>query len=148
MQQRTALKRKILVVGSRAADYRVIESATRAWMFETEQCAASTEVEIRLGEKEFDIVFVDENLTEVEYLQVISLGRSHKVPVVVLASEDDRDAAFRKAIRLGAFDILPTPCSAKDVQWMVIRATGQSLKSTPTSRSGSVPPFEVLPRRQ
>jgi DNA-binding NtrC family response regulator len=142
MQAHSAITRRILVVCPKAADSQVlvIQEATRAWMFDTVARSSVKEAEELLKERDFDIIFCEERFNAEGYADVLSMvGRRYKVPVVVMISDADHGSVFREAMALGAFGVVPSPCSAKDVQWMVIRATrrGTSSKSAPISRAAS-----------
>jgi len=146
----TAITRRVLVVCSDTANGRVIEDATRAWMFETVVCSSLRESEALLGEKDFAVIFCEDRFRDGAYPELLSVvGRSHKIPIVVMISNVEEDALFREAMALGAFGVVPNPCSTKDAQWMVIRATQggtNSVKSMPSSGNGSAPALNG-PRR-
>lgn len=142
MQAHSAITRRVLVVCSRTANsqVQVIQDATRHWMFDTVVCSSVGEAENLLTERDFAIVFCEDRFRDESYADLLSVaGRQCKVPVVVMISDGDQDSVFREAMALGAFGVVPSPCSTQDVQWMVIRATqqGTSLKSALGSRSGS-----------
>lgn len=71
------------------------------------------------------LIFCDDLLPDGSYRDLLSaLPRtSRKVPLTVVISGEDRDRTYREAIEQGAFDVIPSPCSKQDVQWVVIRAT-------------------------
>jgi len=50
-----------------------------------------------------------------------SRGGRTKTRVVVMSSTADWDE-FLEAMRLGAFDVIASPCRATDVEWMIIQA--------------------------
>jgi len=70
------------------------------------------------------VVFCDDVLPDGSYRELLAaLPRmTRKVPVVVVMSGADRDRTYREAMEEGAFDVIPSPCSKQDVQWVVIRA--------------------------
>jgi DNA-binding NtrC family response regulator len=143
MQAHTAIPRRILAVGSDRASGQVIEHATQAWMFETRVCSSLREAENLLAKQEFALIFCEERFEGGTYRELLSVIRgSHRVPVVVMISDVEEESAFREAMELGAFGVLASPCSTKDVQWMVIRAAQQgtnSSKSALSSRSAYAP---------
>jgi CheY-like chemotaxis protein len=54
-------------------------------------------------------------------LSLIS-GGTRRTPVVVMISDMNRGPTYREVLEAGAFDVIASPCSKKDVQWMVLRA--------------------------
>jgi len=101
----------------------VIEAATQPWMFETMVCSSLEDASGALDEHEFAVVFCEERCGEGTYRDLLSLARARKVPVVLMISDPSREAAVQEAMTLGTFGVITDPCSRKDVQWMVIRAT-------------------------
>ena len=149
MEAHTAITRRVLVLGSDAANIQQIEDATRAWMFETVVCSSLRSAKELLAEKDFAVIFCDERFVDGTYSDLLSGVRgSSKTPVAVMISDIDHDYVFREAVELGAFGVIPSPCSIKDVQWMVIRAVehGTSPKCAPNLRSVSVPAVNGLRR--
>jgi DNA-binding NtrC family response regulator len=144
MQAHTISARRILVVSSDPANGRLIENATRAWMFETVVCSSSREAKQLLAEQQFALVFCGDRFEDGTYPDLLVAAKGpYKVPVVVMISDmHDEDSIFRGAMQLGALGVLGSPCSAKDAQWMVIRATQHgtnSSKSAQNSGSASAP---------
>src|ERR1700733_1715113 len=124
MPAHTDITRRVLVVCSRAANSQVIENAIRNWMFDTVVCSSVREAEDLLAKRDFALVFCEDHFKEGTYVGLLSVfGQHSKVPIVVMISDGDQDFVFREAMALGALGVIPNPCSAKDVQWMVIRAT-------------------------
>ena len=151
MHAHSANTRRVLVVCAKAvgSQVQVIEDATRAWMFETVACSSVEEAEGLLTERDFAIIFCEDRFKDESYADLLSVvERQYKVPVVVMISDVDQDSAFREAMALGAFNVVPNPCSTKDVQWMVIRAAQQGTSSKPalSSRNAATPPSNRLPR--
>ncbi len=152
MQGHTAITRRVLVLCSDAANGRVIEEATRAWMFETVVCSSLRAAESFWHEKDFALIFCQDRFEDGTYQDLLSIVRgSEKVPVVVMISNLDQDFIFREAMALGALGVVASPCSIQDAQWMVIRATEHgtgSLKSTPNSRGASAGASNNISRRE
>lgn len=69
------------------------------------------------------LVFCDRHLTDGSYQDVLNLARNcrDKVRVVVTSNHTDWDE-YLEAMRLGAFDVISSPCRPTDVEWMVIQA--------------------------
>ncbi|MGB7583231.1 MAG: hypothetical protein WBM11_00200, partial [Terriglobales bacterium] len=121
MQGHTAITRRVLVLSSDSANGRVIEEATRAWMFETMVCSSMRAAEDLLAEKNFALIFCQDRFEDGTYQDLLSIVRgSERVPVVVMISNLDQDFIFREAMALGALGVVASPCSIQDAQWMVI----------------------------
>lgn len=69
------------------------------------------------------LVFCDKHLADGDYRDVLSATRSLKsaARVVVTFPESDWDG-YLEAMRLGAFDVIASPCRPTDVEWMVSQA--------------------------
>jgi len=84
----------------------------------------STIVECReiLTTEKVGLIFCDRILTEGNYRDVlnVSRGTSTKPRVVVTSSVADWDE-FLEAMRLGAFDVIASPCRSTDVEWMILQ---------------------------
>lgn len=119
----TAFTRRILVVCRDTASSRVIEEATQPWMFETVACSSIQESKNILDEQDFVLIFCEERGADGTYRDLLSMTRARKVPVAVMLSDTNQDLVFREAMALGAFGVVGSPCTRKDVQWMVVRAT-------------------------
>lgn len=110
---------------------RVIEEATQSWMFETVVCSSSQESLNLLQKKDFALIFCEEHCRDGTYHDLLAVALSRKAPVVVMISDTNQDGVFREAMALGAFGVVANPCTRKDVQWMVIRATQKDSASRP-----------------
>jgi|HubBroStandDraft_2_1064218.scaffolds.fasta_scaffold10434_6 DNA-binding NtrC family response regulator len=135
------ITRRVLVLSSDAANSRVIEEATRAWMFETIVCSTLEKVKSLLAERDVAVIFCDERFEDGTYSDLLSVvQRSYSLAVVVMISDVDQDSVFREAMASGALGVVASPCSIQDAQWMVIRATerrASGSKSIQSSRSTS-----------
>jgi two-component system response regulator PilR (NtrC family) len=69
------------------------------------------------------LIFCDRLLTDGNCHDLLSASRGArtKTRVVVMSSTADWDE-FLEAMRLGAFDVIASPCRATDVEWMIIQA--------------------------
>ncbi len=69
------------------------------------------------------LIFCDRLLADGNCCDLLSASRSGrtKARVVVMSSTADWDE-FLEAMRLGAFDVIASPCRATDVEWMTIQA--------------------------
>ena len=69
------------------------------------------------------LIFCDRLLADgncYDLLNASRIGRT-KARVVVMSPTADWDE-FLEAMRLGAFDVIASPCRATDVEWMIIQA--------------------------
>lgn len=69
------------------------------------------------------LIFCDDCLPDGSYRDLLDgLPRmTRRAPLVVVMSGQDRDRTYREAMEQGAFDVIASPCSKQDVQWIVIR---------------------------
>ena len=105
---------------------RIIQDATQPWMFDTVVCASVEESTRLLEREDFALVLCEDRFGGGAFRNLLSQSqRPRKVPVVIMISDANPDAIFQEAMTLGAFGVLAIPCSRKDVQWMVVRATQQ-----------------------
>lgn len=69
------------------------------------------------------LIFCDPHLADGSYEELLSkYAPGGPKPRVVLTSSTADWEEFRKATRLGAFDVIAVPCRPTDVEWMVIQA--------------------------
>jgi DNA-binding NtrC family response regulator len=69
------------------------------------------------------LVFCDRQMKDGDYHDVLSA-----VPPtskVVMMSEVESPEEYQRAKHFGLFDVIPTPCRAADIEWMVIQARRQ-----------------------
>jgi DNA-binding NtrC family response regulator len=69
------------------------------------------------------LIFCERHLADGSYRDLLSTARSYpnKIRVVVTSKRADWDE-YLEAMRLGAFDVIASPCRPTDVEWMVIQA--------------------------
>jgi DNA-binding NtrC family response regulator len=142
MHDCAAITRRVLVLSSNAAGSQVIEDALRSWMFETVVRSSLRAAADLLAQMDFALIFSEERFDDGTYPQLFSFLKGvYKTPVVVMISDVDQDSVFRQAMALGALGVVASPCSTKDVQWMVVRAaqtvTGGSKSAISRSASAS-----------
>lgn len=76
-----------------------------------------------LAGRRIALVFCDAHVTDGSYEDLLAAHRSKESkPRVVITSLHANWDEFRKAIRLGAFDVISSPCRPTDVEWMIIQA--------------------------
>ncbi len=83
----------------------------------------ASEAKETLQQERVGLVFCDRHLADGSYRDVLNMARScrDKVRVVVTSKHADWDE-YLEAMRLGAFDVISSPCRPTDVEWMVIQA--------------------------
>jgi DNA-binding NtrC family response regulator len=69
------------------------------------------------------LIFCDRLLADGNCYDLLNASRSGKIRarIVVTSSTADWDE-FLGAMRLGAFDVIASPCRSTDVEWMIIQA--------------------------
>jgi two-component system, NtrC family, response regulator PilR len=69
------------------------------------------------------LIFCDRLLADGNCCDLLDASRAKraKTRIVVTSSTADWDE-FLEAMRLGAFDVIASPCRATDVEWMIIQA--------------------------
>ena len=69
------------------------------------------------------LVFCDPHLADGNYRDILNIARTsqQKIRVVLTSKHADWDD-YLEAMRLGAFDVIASPCRPTDVEWMVIQA--------------------------
>lgn len=69
------------------------------------------------------LVFCDHHLSDGTYRELLESPRStaDKLRLVVTSRHPDWDE-YLEAMRVGAFDVIASPCRPTDVEWMVIQA--------------------------
>jgi DNA-binding NtrC family response regulator len=83
----------------------------------------TSEAKETLQQDRVGLVFCDRHLTDGSYRDVLNVARAcgGKIRVVVTSKDADWDE-YLEAMRLGAFDVIASPCRPTDVEWMVIQA--------------------------
>jgi two-component system, NtrC family, response regulator PilR len=76
-----------------------------------------------IASEKVGLIFCDRLLADGNCNDLLNASRSGrtKARVVVMSSTADWDE-FLEAMRLGAFDVIASPCRATDVEWMIIQA--------------------------
>jgi DNA-binding NtrC family response regulator len=76
-----------------------------------------------LSKEHVGVVFCDRNLSDGDHKDVIKAARSigSIARIVVTSRQADWDE-FLEAMRVGAFDVIASPCRPKDVEWMIVQA--------------------------
>ena len=69
------------------------------------------------------IVFCEQRLADGSFRDLLMAAKKSKPQAfVIVTSRTDDSEVSREAMRMGAYEVLPSPCSPGDVDWVVIRA--------------------------
>lgn len=122
--EETGTRKSVLIVCSDPANSQVIEEVTHGCMLEGVICLSLAEARTEIAKPGLALVFCDDVLGTGSYRDLLALlpKASRRVPLVVVMSEENRDQTYRDAMEQGAFDVIASPCTKQDVQWVVIRA--------------------------
>ncbi|MGA2695525.1 MAG: hypothetical protein ABSE92_05665 [Terriglobales bacterium] len=124
-------KKRILILCPDGSSTQVIQEATRNWpVLETIVCPSVQEARSHLADSDIHLIFCQDCLRDGSYRDLLELLKSltRDVPVILVVPAEDRDFALREAWANGVFDIVASPCTRQDIQWMIIR-TMQHLKA-------------------
>jgi ActR/RegA family two-component response regulator len=99
-----------------------------------------------LSKQALDMVFCDSKLQDGDYRDVINAARlAGSLARIVVTSRLASWPEFLEAMRVGAFDVISTPCRYKDVEWVMMQAmrddrkrAKQLLTADESSRAHSV----------
>ena len=99
-----------------------------------------------LSKQALDLVFCDPKLPDGDYRDVINAARlAGSLARIVVTSRLASWPEFLEAMRVGAFDVISTPCRYKDVEWVMLQAmrddrkrAKQMLTADESSRAHSV----------
>jgi DNA-binding NtrC family response regulator len=76
-----------------------------------------------IGQKKVGVVFCDSHVSDGTYQDFLAGYRSRdERPRVIVTSRHSEWNEFKEAMRLGAFDVISSPCRPTDVEWMIIQA--------------------------
>lgn len=125
MEASKAITRRVLVIGRNLENRKVIHDALRQWNFEIVGSSSLLESADLLNRHEYALAFCEQQGEDSAFRDFLSRARRSRVPVVVLTATSGEQETLQQALALGASDVLPSPCSKQDVQWMVIWATQQ-----------------------
>jgi len=82
-----------------------------------------------LSKQALDLVFCDPKLQDGDYRDVINAARlAGSLARIVVTSRLASWPEFLEAMRVGAFDVISTPCRYKDVEWVMMQATRDERK--------------------
>jgi DNA-binding NtrC family response regulator len=111
-----------LIIG--AETNRDIVSNTMAqWALETTSCSSVHEARPLLTNSGFSLIFCEDQLSDGTYQDLLGpTVKPVKSRFVVVSPTPEADDKYEEAMRLGAFEMIASPCRKSDIQWIVIRA--------------------------
>jgi DNA-binding NtrC family response regulator len=114
---------EVLVVSSSVEGRRELTAMLRRESIDPLSAGSVRECQEILSKDGVGLIFCDKQLTDGSYREVIGASRRAKsrARVVVTSREANWDE-YLEAMRLGAFDVIASPCRPTDVEWMIIQA--------------------------
>lgn len=110
------------MIGSNAS-CEVVRSTMTQWALDTTCCSSVREARTLLSGNGFSLIFCEDQLPDGNYNELLnSATKPLKSRFVVMSSTPELDDKYDDAMRLGAFEMIATPCRKSDIQWIVIRA--------------------------
>jgi DNA-binding NtrC family response regulator len=114
---------EILVVSTDMENRADLARILAAQGFEPICVSTLRECHVVFTEKRVGLVFCDPYVTDGDYEELLSAYRlKDPKPRVVVTSTYGNWEDFKKAMRLGAFDVISVPCRSTDVEWVIIQA--------------------------
>jgi DNA-binding NtrC family response regulator len=111
-----------LIIGTEP-NREIVRSTMAQWALETTSCSSLNEARPMMAGSGFSLIFCEDRLPDGTYQDLLgSTARPAKSRFVVLSSSPEIDDKYEEAIRLGAFEMIASPCRKSDIQWIVIRA--------------------------
>lgn len=114
---------EVLVVSSDVEKRRELAAILRRENIDAIRAGTVRECRAILAKDGVGLIFCDKQLLDGTYRDLIAASRAMKsrARVVVTSHEGEWDE-YLEAMRLGAFDVIASPCRPTDVEWMVIQA--------------------------
>jgi DNA-binding NtrC family response regulator len=109
-----------------------IENAVTEWSLEICWCLTLQEARRGLRRGNHALVLCEAELPDGTYRDVMKLLKREldQVRVIILSPSEN---CYSQAIEMGAFDVISSPCSRTDVQWMIM----QAVQGHPATTHGS-----------
>ena len=121
-----------------AENRQVVESAIMEWSLEVSWCSTLQEARPGLLRGKHVLVLCEAELPDGTYQDVMRVlkRKLDQVRVIVLSPSEN---CYNQAIEMGAFDVISSPCSRTDVQWIIMQAVQGHPATTNGSRKGRPP---------
>lgn len=118
----TAIAWRVLMIGSDAS-CEVVRNTMTQWALDTTCCSTVREARTLLSGNGFSLIFCEDRLPDGNYHELLnSFAKPSKSRFIVMSSTPELDDKYDEAMRIGAFEMIATPCRKSDIQWIVIRA--------------------------
>lgn len=116
-------KARILAIDDEAGIRFFVQEALHRAGHQVIAVASGEEALALLNEEAFDLVIIDLRLKGVDGLQVLAALRERwpETAAIFLTAHGSLESAL-EALRLGAYDYVPKPCSMKELRETVLRA--------------------------
>jgi DNA-binding NtrC family response regulator len=119
---------RVLIISSEA-NRDIVKSAMSHWGLEPTCCSSFQQARSLLPDETLSLIFCEDRLADGTYRDLLrGFGKPLKTRFVVISPAPELEAAYNEALQLGAFDMIASPCSKSDVQWMIIRAVQEESK--------------------
>lgn len=113
----------VLLVSTSIEDQKTVLGVLSGLANNVFSCSTLAEAEEVILRQTIDLVFCDEHLPDGPFRDLLSLSRSRqKTLCVVVTTHIGEWNEYLEAMQLGAFDVIPFPLRATDVEWTFIRA--------------------------
>ena len=112
---------EILVVSSDLENRRPLISILHQQGWDAVCASTIDEAMAVLTNETVGLVFCDQHLADGSYRDFLAASRYLRRTVRTVVTSADWDESS-DAVRLGAFDVIASPCRPTDVEWMVIQA--------------------------
>lgn len=110
------------MIGSDAS-CEVVRNTMTQWALDTTCCSTVREARTLLSGNGFSVIFCEDHLPDGNYHELLnSFPKPSKSRFIVMSSTPELDDKYDEAMRMGAFEMIATPCRKSDIQWIVIRA--------------------------
>jgi DNA-binding NtrC family response regulator len=118
----TASAWRVLVIGAET-NREAVKNTMAQWALETTSCSSVQEARPILSSSGYSLIFCEEQLPDGTYHDLIGFtAKPSKSRFVVMSSTPELDDNYDEAMRVGAFEMIASPCRKSDIQWIVIRA--------------------------
>jgi len=133
--------RQIVVASSDLENRRALTSILTRQGFDPISISSFAECRELIEKEAVGLLFCDQHLADGDYRDVLNASRTStgRVHVVVISKHANWDE-YLEAMRLGAFDVIASPCRPTDVEWMVIQARRDERNRSRERLTASAPP--------
>ena len=115
------LGRPVLVVCSDPECWNMLLGVIKDYGLEASAAANIRQARTHLQQPDLSLVLCESNLPDGSFRDLFDASACRTSPlrfVVLVRDEED----YSEAMRLGAFEAIPTPCRRSDIQWTMIHA--------------------------